>query len=121
MTRTFSPQPPASRLAVFGNVVDDARARWEQAEKAWNDAVQHVATTPVRDPEDWKQAIARLRLAADKSKESFETAQAAAEEARKTPLRTIDLKKTRPGVSLGTIAILASPLAVAALLVWRMR
>lgn len=120
------------RQAVFGTVVDDARVRWEQAEKEWSDAVQTLATTQVRDPEDWKQAIKRLRAVADEARKGFDNSQAAAEEARKNPLRPISLTKTRqlkeeiatgqkPGVSLGTVAILASPLVVAALLVWRMR
>ena len=46
---------------------------------------------------------------------------------RATPLRNIDLKRVRDvksgseGASLGTLAILLAPLAIAGLLVWRSR
>lgn len=75
------------------------------------------------DPEVNRRANALTKIAADMQTQ-FRIAEAAHEEAVLTPIRSINVRKMREqrlGVSspsLGTLAILLSPLALAGALVW---
>ena len=122
--------PSIHRQAVFGTLVDDARERWLRL-KAQADAATAAARDPQNpDPTAASKNANTLQFLASQAEADFKIAEAAAAEARATPLKTIDLRKVRQvkdeaagrsTVSLGTVAILASPLVIAALLVWRTR
>ncbi len=114
----------------FGGVVDDARFRWQEAERAARDAFVLATSGAATDPVEASRRANALQAVAERLRREFEIASAASEERATNPVRAIDLKKMReareeaanpPGLlrKLGTFALLASPLAVAALLVRR--